>query len=264
MPLSQIALLIIFNILIYYRTLSYGLVIDDIEWYGHVKRGHLKKLPLHRLYGAASISTNTTIDHATTLSLHIITCVLIAFVSNPVAALLFAAHPANHQTAVWLTGRRYALINILVLTTMLTHTMWLLPIAAIPILIFARKSYAGRTHLPYPSITPIAIARTLGLSLWKLFGFHKPMFIYPHKNALSIAPYSQPVAERHLSIPLIAICMLISNSPLSYALICLYALKTHDLIPMYENIQAFYDYHVVRGLAHSKQVLLKRLYHSIV
>jgi len=122
--------IIAFNLFLYRKAVTFGLVVDDWSHYQNIKNGLFKKDGpwwVHisrRLYGGGTFGLDVARDHLVTLILHIVNCLMIfgAFGSNAVsfmAALLYAAHPANHQTAVWLNGRRYAINVFLVLAMLL-------------------------------------------------------------------------------------------------------------------------------------------------
>jgi hypothetical protein len=285
--LSEILSLILFNILIYWRTLSYGLVIDDIDWYTQwddqwrrTDRGlgysgnrwwwlHPHTI-LHSLYGAATLYAfnrhlrSYRLDHIITLTLHIITALLIAHVSI-IAAFLWSIHPCNHQTAIWLTGRRYSLLNILFLTLLLTHTLYLL----IPAVLFIAHHYYHaissriKKKVPTGEFSAVSILNTVRYTIWRLSGIPRYSFRYPYHNVAPYLPCTQPIAERYLAIPLILTCLLLSHIPFIYVIIPLYAFRTIQLIPMYRNIQAFYDYHRYLYPDLEKLVLIARLYPSI-
>ncbi len=116
------------NLAVYFRTIFYGLVVDDIHLKGRYRQNGIinKWRPFNvyqKLYGAGMFNSDK-LDHALTLTLHTIVCCLIykTFGANYIsfiASILYAIHPVNLQTAVWLNGRRYVVNIILVLL------MWL-------------------------------------------------------------------------------------------------------------------------------------------
>lgn len=246
----------------YYKTLSYGLVIDDIDYFrAYRQNGQYWTLWMRFLYGS-SPSLSILTNHIITLTLHIITCLLLCHIS-PVAALLFAIHPCNHQTAVWLNGRRYSVLNILFLVILITHTWWILP----PLLLIVSKfawaqlSTRMRCNVPRGIFTPLSIINAIRLSMWRLSGLPRYSFRYPYHNTASFLPYTQPVAERYLSIPLILTCILIAKIP--PIIILLYLFRTRQLLPMYADIQSFYDYHHFLYPNLEKLTLFKQLYPEI-
>jgi len=250
--------LIVFNFCLYGRTLRYGLVIDDIEWYEKIRQGIFQRAPFTRLYSHYGLPH--PIEHSITLTLHIITVLLISQIS-PLTALLYSCHPCNHQTAIWLNGRRYSYLNIIVLSCWLLHLWWLLIPVSIAFISFARKQLSMRSDLTQPQFSPF---QTIFVCTAKLLGFYRFSFIYPDGPA-PFLPQTQPVAERYLSIPLILVCIGLSHMPI--ILICplfaLYALQTHYLIPMYRSIKSFYDHHALMYPGLAKLYLLKSLYPQI-
>lgn len=131
-------LTIILTVIAFYlRTLWYSIIVDDIQIYGMFKRGHYRfnkkefksesiinkirriiSFIKSRLYGGCTFGSNTIYDHAFSIFLHSVTCVLIyiLFGSNTMswmAAMLYAVNPFNDQTAIWINGRRYQIAVIL-------------------------------------------------------------------------------------------------------------------------------------------------------
>lgn len=139
----KILTIIILNTLLYYRTINFSIIVDDISWYRHIQKHPGKyenilsilQLINDRLYGAATLynpkwkeNTNIKIDHAFTTILHTTACVLIyfAFGHNNIsfwAAIMYSCHPINNQTSIWLNGRRY-LVNIILVLTMMIIGKW--------------------------------------------------------------------------------------------------------------------------------------------
>lgn len=246
------ALVLSFNIALYFPTLFYGLVIDDIEWYSLIRGGMFKHCnPLYRLYGAGTFTTNIFWDHATTLTLHTITAIIIATKFGIIPAFLWSAHPCNHQTAIWMTGRRYQFINITFLLC-----PWLL-VLYVPFVIRQLRARQSR-RIPSGVFTASSIARCIWETICRLSGLPKYSFLYPNRNTASYLPYSQPTAERYLSIPIILLC---THLPAwSVWILPIYAYRTLQLMPMYHSIQSFYRYHYSAYPALEKLALLKRLY----
>lgn len=113
----------------YRRTVDFGLIVDDHRHALMVKEGLFKGFNLfetirRRLYGVGTLAINGNIntkhEHALSIAIHALICVLIykSFGSSQVsflASLLYAINPANNQTSIWLNGRRYAINTVLVL-----------------------------------------------------------------------------------------------------------------------------------------------------
>ncbi len=126
----EIISIIALNLLLYYRTIRFYLVADDLAWFlkqptlwkfKHINS--LRSLTIwikQRLYGGFTFGQNVKLEHCITTLLHTVISVLIyiAFGSDQVslcAAILYACNPLNNQTSVWLNGRRYQMNIILVL-----------------------------------------------------------------------------------------------------------------------------------------------------
>ena len=272
-----IPFIIILNLCVYWRTLSYGLVIDDIDWYRKIKSGQCDnrfspnrsmpwwKVLANKLYGAGTFGLNYRIDHITTLTLHIITAVLISTVFNPIAAILWSVHPCNHQTAIWLTGRRYQILNIAVLMGLVLHFYIIFPILMGGVLHFAYKQLSIRKvrNIPIGQYNLMSILNCIIISTHKLSGLYKPYHLYPYTNVAPYLPHTQICAERYLSIPLIFVCFWLSHIPYSLLLLPFYVHFTWNIQPMYKNIQSFYDYHRINFPTLPKLFLLKKLYPEI-
>lgn len=144
----EILIIILFNALLYYKTIWFLIIVDDVRHYKWLKENNgfnpVSNLPLwrrpiawiqQRLYGAGLFGWRTykkdgkekvdyRWDHLAVLVLHTINCILIylAFGKNIVswsAAMLYACNPANTQTSIWLNGRRYAVCVFLTLLMIL-------------------------------------------------------------------------------------------------------------------------------------------------
>ncbi len=133
----EILCIITFNIIIYYKTVWFGLVMDDLQWEKSIReRGFTPFISIRnlndiiqvfneRFYSGTTFGTNSKIEHAFSILLHTTICVLIYLVlgHNHISfwgAILYACNPINNQTSIWLNGRRYALNIILVLLMLAT------------------------------------------------------------------------------------------------------------------------------------------------
>lgn len=134
------------NLILYGRTIFYGLVVDDIRTYReHRKKCKSWSVPLSTIgsYLAGSGSSyNKKIDHIITLSIHTITSILIyfAFGGNTVSfftAVIFSIHPVTHQVSCWLNGKRYGVSAILCLLLMMFYPYML---GLYPLMMFFRVS----------------------------------------------------------------------------------------------------------------------------
>ena len=137
-------LLIIATVFVFYiRTIRYSIIVDDIQHYSKIKKGHYSfhkeqyeklnfigkikyfiRLIKVRLYGGGTFGLNTIHDHLFTTALHAITCCLIFILFGQgtfalATTLLYAVNPINNQTAIWLNGRRYQIAVILCLLALI-------------------------------------------------------------------------------------------------------------------------------------------------
>lgn len=116
--------IILLNVAIYFRTLKFEPVTDDIHRLRDLKRnGTIKQWSMRaiwaKLYGAGMFENNTR-DRCVNPCLHTLASVLIYVIFGMtdvsfIAALLYSVSPTNNQTAVWLNGRRYLVNTILAL-----------------------------------------------------------------------------------------------------------------------------------------------------
>ena len=131
--MSGVLLIFLITGLVYWPTLKFGHIIDDLAWAeaigkGQFKYGNWRNKISNRLYGCGTFTLNTWWDHAFQVFLHATASSLIylGFGSSPVslcAGLLYAVNPANNQTAIWLNGRRY-LVNVIIVLLMLCLGPW--------------------------------------------------------------------------------------------------------------------------------------------
>ena len=103
---------------VFFRSLKYGLVVDDIDNRARVKYplGFFERIR-RALDGYRPIES-VFLDHCLTLTIHITVCMLIYFAFGSLAAsLLFAVNVSNNQVSLWLNGKRYGINTILCLLT---------------------------------------------------------------------------------------------------------------------------------------------------
>lgn len=130
--LTQIALIILLNLIVFFRTLSYGMVIDDNCRTFHkndIAKNWLKRLFQNSRYSGYG-GLPLPVDHLFTTLLHTAVCVVVykAFGSNQVSfatALLFSVHPVNNQVSIWLNGKRFAVVALLTLLMWATRPLGL-------------------------------------------------------------------------------------------------------------------------------------------
>lgn len=235
----QDALIIIsFNLILYYRTIKYDLVIDDIEWYRTPKQYPLKfshaSHHFHKIiYG--TIGLPLPIEHAITMSLHIVTAILIgAWSGSLVAALLYSCHPATHQTAIWLNGRRYAILNLLILVVVMIHQkIILIPLVGFVIYHFLERNKPRRLlyKIKRPPLTHfMVILKSLGFNITKLLGLTPIMSLYPFLEKDSMDKLSRidkyaiigiiTIIVLSISHPWILLLLLLGSSTIPYTQTC--------------------------------------------
>lgn len=137
----QILIIIAFTLIVYFRTLRYEIILDDIPWLSHRKKNDIRKdirscgktgivawfdEIVDRLYGVGTFGLNIEIEHLFSIVLNCITGALIylSFGSSSIsfwAAILWVSHPLNNQLTVWLNGRRFIINVILVLVMLLSY-----------------------------------------------------------------------------------------------------------------------------------------------
>lgn len=195
--MEKVLLIIVFNLILFFRTLRFSLCVDDVRQYQRVFNSGFPlffKNPLAaiqaRLYGGGTfgrISTETEdtpanrekarkfseLDHLFTVSLHTLASVLvyIAFGSTQIsfiAAILYSCNPTNTQTSIWLNGRRYLVNVILVLTMVILSSIKYGWIAAIPL--YALTGLMHVTAIFSPVIFVGFISIPLMILFYLLFG----------------------------------------------------------------------------------------------
>ena len=145
--MKEILIIIAFNLIVFFRTLRFTVITDDIKWYSSHKDGwpplkaygwNIHNFISQRLYGGCTFlnikwhfNTNVEIDHLFSVFLHTtIGCLIYAATGSFWGAILYSCNPMNNQTSIWLNGRRYAINIILVLLSLIAwqHHAWYLAI----------------------------------------------------------------------------------------------------------------------------------------
>ena len=140
----MILLIILINLLFYWRTLQYEGICDDIPVFNkdvQIPKGRFNFFWAH-LHGHKYVSWK--LAHCQTLGLHTINCILIyiAF-HNPWVALLFAVNPVNNQCSIWVSGKGYSQ------STMCALLMWIFPYYSIIPYLYATY-FCGPAALLFP------------------------------------------------------------------------------------------------------------------
>ncbi len=190
MALEGIIIIILVNFGIYWRTLRYGFVSDDIEpskrkkdnnkyW---LKEQDIKTEPhtvknwWHRMWlqTTGAVYFKKQEGHFITMLLHTINCLLIFLVfgknyTTLIAALLFSINPVNTQGgSIWLSGKLYSI------STMLGLLMFSCPLLA-PGFFFLTKFF---------SINAIAIPLVFLATPYWYLAFMTPLGVYMYRKIL--------------------------------------------------------------------------------
>ena len=124
--IQKLALIAVLNLIVYYKTLFYGYVGDDVE--RSERKDPEFKNRYHRWWiqfiGLRHI--NSMVSHFITLITHTVCCLMIylALGRNNLSfltAILFSINPVNMQGSIWISGRNY------VTSSILTLGMWMFP-----------------------------------------------------------------------------------------------------------------------------------------
>ncbi len=164
----QIVLIILINVLLYHKTLSYAGICDDIPVFNQaveMPKGWMKFW--FHLHGRKY--TSWKLAHYQTLTIHTINCILlyIAFGRNPtslMAALLFSVNPVNNQCSIWLSGKGYSMNATCALL------MWMFPYAS-PLIYMYAPYFQGPSILLFPLVFLFTahwyFALLVPLGLWR-------------------------------------------------------------------------------------------------
>lgn len=164
-----ILLLVLVNLLFYWRTLSYQGICDDIPVFNQaveIPKGKWMYFWYH-LHGRKY--TSWKLAHWQALVIHIINCILIylAFGRNNISALaafLFSLNPVNNQCSIWLSGKGYSMN----LTCALL--MWIFPLAS-PLIYIYGAYFNGPSILLFPLIFLVTkywwLSSLVILGLWR-------------------------------------------------------------------------------------------------
>lgn len=201
----SILLIIAFNLIVFFRTLRFTVITDDIKWYTIKQHGwppfkhyrwRIHQLVADRLYGACTFlnikwhfNTNVEIDHLVSIVIHTLICVLLYIATGSLlGALLYSCNPMNNQTSMWLNGRRYAVNIALVLLSLIAwqHHLWYL---ALPL-----WGYTGFFHYT------AAFAPVLWGNAWLLLLSIPFMVIYRHEIMSKIVGRLKTLRSKELLI----------------------------------------------------------------
>lgn len=135
----EVIAIIVVNILLYSITLSFDLVMDDVQWYEKRSKGwptqsNIFKTLAERLYSGGTFGFNKMLDHFVTMCMWTLMCVMMYFAfghshASFAAAILLSVHPLMNQLSIWINGRRYLVCAILLMGMMILFNTKLWPLA---------------------------------------------------------------------------------------------------------------------------------------
>ena len=173
----EYALLIISSVILFWRSIYCGLVVDDVSMVPlaqeYKERFRDKKIKLPELvwnmcYGGG-LFKDLRLDHAFSVLIHTINSCLILKISGLFpAALLYLCNPINNQVSLWLNGRRYLITIFCVLAS------WAFWPAAFVLYPFAVWIHVSGVMLPLLFLTtPFWYAIPAGAGICYLVGSKK-------------------------------------------------------------------------------------------
>lgn len=211
--LNQILLIVLINLVVYFRTFKYGWVSDDILSSSFNKpdfKPPKNKFKYFWLHLRGTYLENTDIARAINIVVHTINCLLIwwVFGHNNVsflASILFAINPINTQGgSIWVSGKSYSI------STMLALLMFVMPILS-PLWYYLCSFFSGNALLsplyfmetPYPVyaflpfIMGLFLRRVIATKMdVKAQTFNNEMSqIYPRKLILAVKTYGYYVRQ---------------------------------------------------------------------
>lgn len=181
---EKLAIIGLINLVVYYKTLFFGYVGDDVE---RSERPQEFKNTWHRwwIQFIGLKHTNSMVAHFISLITHTICCMMIylALGRNNIsflAAVLFSVNPVNMQGSIWISGRNYVTVSILTLLMfMLPKLSWAFYMFTSHFAVnawFAPLAFLGTKYWYFVGIIPIVWIITnhnrgiLHIKLWETGG----------------------------------------------------------------------------------------------
>jgi hypothetical protein len=160
---QRLAIIAALNLIIYYRTLFFGYVGDDVE---RAERKQEFKNIFHRwwLQFVGLKHRNSMVAHAITLLTHTACCLSIYLCLGKndlsfLTAILFSINPVNMQGSIWISGRNYVTASILILWCFaLPQMTWFFYTASCYFAVngwFAPLAFLGTTNWYWAGIIPL-------------------------------------------------------------------------------------------------------------
>jgi len=162
--LNRVLIILLVNLVFFFRTLKLKYSSDDVPiWQAPPKYKNFWHKRYLQLIASARIEPQQ--DHALTTGLQAITAslVYIAFGANDVSfltAILFSFCPANNQVSVWISGRWYMLVTILLLLCMLfsyASPLFILVASTHPAGFFSSLVFLGSKWWYLALLCPLAV-----------------------------------------------------------------------------------------------------------
>lgn len=162
--IERICIILAANLIFFFRTMGLKYCSDDVPVYCNPPKFKNK---WHKLWLSliASARWNEKQDHAMTTVLQAITAVLVylAFGANDISfltAMLFSFCPANSQVSVWISGRWYMLVTILLLLCMIIpwgSPLFIFAASTHPAGFFSAFVFLGSKWWPLALFMPLAV-----------------------------------------------------------------------------------------------------------
>lgn len=182
--IQRLAVIAVLNLIVYYRTLFFGYVGDDVE---RAERPQEFKNIFHRwwIQFVGLKHRNSMVAHLITLLTHTACCLAIyfAFGCNNLSfltALLFSINPVNIQGSIWISGRNYVTSTILALLMFAMPKMtWFFYMATCYFAVnawFTPLAFLGTSHWYWAGIIPLvwlihpSNKATIHRKLWETAG----------------------------------------------------------------------------------------------
>ena len=166
--MREMLIIVLINLVFYYRTLSLGYVSDDLPALNVKYKNRWERI-LKCLI--AHPTGNKQIDHGLSIVAHTLVCLLIYLALGQnhisfIAAVLYSVNPANNQGSIWISGRGYVWCTALTLAGLFMP--YLSPLTAI-----------GASINPAGFFSPLAY---IGSERWYLAGIVILPWIFKYKK----------------------------------------------------------------------------------
>lgn len=183
--LIRVGVIVVVNLIMYYKTLFYGYVGDDVERSERKEPVFKNRWHSYWIQFIGLRHINSMHSHLISILTHTACCVTIYFAlgRNPVSwltALLFSINPVNIQGSVWISGRNYVTSSILAFAMFIFPPLsWATYMATSHFAVnawFAPLAFLGTPYWYYVGIIPLVWLctsnnrNTLNRKLWETGG----------------------------------------------------------------------------------------------